>query len=199
MSPRRWTGPASRPAPAATAPPWPTTASASTRPPAAGSASTSTTPPPRSTGPSPPSPPSPPATTGTRPPGTGALPSRPGTARPARRPRWHRPDRPGRRGNVVPELGKPGRRSGQAVHPMDVAARHSQRGVVLADGLFVGAVKQAVHRASGVVVQLDLAHAELIGPGVTRVLGDLGDGLGGQFQVLVKVHESGHDMLLRSV
>jgi hypothetical protein len=82
---------------------------------------------------------------------------------------------------------------------VDVAARHSQRGVVLADGLLVRAVKQAVHLAPSVVVELDLAHAELIGPGVTRVLGDLRDGLGGQLQILVKVHESRHDMLLRPV
>jgi hypothetical protein len=40
------------------------------------------------------------------------------------------------------------------------------------------------------VVQLDLAHAELIGPGVAGVIGDLRDGLGRQLQILVKVHES---------
>jgi hypothetical protein len=90
-------------------------------------------------------------------------------------------------------------RSGKAVHPVDVAARHIQRGVVLADGLFVRPVEQAVHLAPGVVVQLDLAHAELIGPAVAGVIGDLRDGLGGQLQILVEVHESCHDMLLRSM
>ena len=90
-------------------------------------------------------------------------------------------------------------RSGKAVHLVDVSARHAQRGVVLADGLFVWPVQQAVHLAAGVVVQLDLAHAELIGPGVAGVIGDLRDGLGGQLQILVKVHESCHDMLLRSM
>jgi hypothetical protein len=74
-------------------------------------------------------------------------------------------------------------RSGKAVHPVDVAARHTQRGVMLVDGLFVRPVEQAVHLAPGVVVQLDLAHAELIGPAVAGVIGDLRDGLGGQLQI----------------
>ena len=48
---------------------------------------------------------------------------------------------------------------------MHVAAGHSESGVVLADGFFVWPVKQAVDLALGVVVQLDLAHAELVGSG----------------------------------
>jgi hypothetical protein len=56
--------------------------------------------------------------------------------------------------------------SGDAVYLMDVAAGHPERGVVGADGLFVRAVEQAVDLAVVVVVQLDLAHAELVGPGV---------------------------------
>src|SRR5262252_3028942 len=90
-------------------------------------------------------------------------------------------------------------RSGKAVHLVDVAARHAQGGVVLADGLFVRPVQQAIHLAPRVVVELDLAHTELVGPGVAGVVGDLRDGLGGQLQILVKVHESCHDMLLRSM
>jgi AcrR family transcriptional regulator len=90
-------------------------------------------------------------------------------------------------------------RSGKAVHPMDVAAGHPQRGVVLADGLLVRPVEEAVHLAPGVVVQLDLAHAELIGRAVAGVIGDLRDGLGGQLQILVKIHEPRHDMLLCSM
>jgi hypothetical protein len=46
------------------------------------------------------------------------------------------------------------------------------------------------------VVKLDLAHAELIDPGVAGVLGELRDGVGGQLQILMKVHESTHVMLL---
>jgi hypothetical protein len=41
---------------------------------------------------------------------------------------------------------------------VDVAAGHAQRGVVLADGLFVRPVQQAVHLAVAVVVELDLAN-----------------------------------------
>jgi hypothetical protein len=45
---------------------------------------------------------------------------------------------------------------------MDVAAGHPERGEVGADGLFVRAVEQAVDLAVVIVVQLDLAHAELL-------------------------------------
>src|SRR5215469_2231448 len=87
-------------------------------------------------------------------------------------------------------------RSGQAVYLVDVAAGHAERGVVGADGWLVRPVKQAVDPAVGVVVQLDLAHAELVGPGVARVVGDLRDRLSGQLQILVKIHEPGHGLLL---
>ena len=69
-------------------------------------------------------------------------------------------------------------------------------GVVLADGVFVRPFEQAVHLAVGVVGQLDLANAEPVGPGVAGVLGDLREGLGGQLQLLVKVHEQCHVVLL---
>jgi hypothetical protein len=50
------------------------------------------------------------------------------------------------------------------------------------------------------VVQVDLADAGLAGSGVARVLGDLRDGRGGQFQLLMKVHGSLHvALLLRDV
>jgi hypothetical protein len=48
----------------------------------------------------------------------------------------------------------------EAVYLVDVAAGHAQRGVVLADGLFVRPVEQAVHLAVVVVVELDLANPE---------------------------------------
>jgi len=48
---------------------------------------------------------------------------------------------------------------------VDVSAGHAQRGVVRADGFCVWPVQHAAHLAFGVVVKLDLAHAELIGPG----------------------------------
>jgi hypothetical protein len=66
--------------------------------------------------------------------------------------------------------------------------------VVLADGVLVRPFGQAVHLAAGVVVQLDLANAELVGPGLAGILGDLCDDPGGQLQVLVKVHEQCHLM-----
>jgi hypothetical protein len=46
---------------------------------------------------------------------------------------------------------------------MDVAAGYAEGGVMRADGLFVRAFQQAVNLAVRVVVQLELAHAELIG------------------------------------
>ena len=56
---------------------------------------------------------------------------------------------------------------------MDGPAVHPERGVVLADRVLVRAVEQAVHLAVGVVVQLDLADAELVRPLVASVVGDL--------------------------
>ena len=57
-------------------------------------------------------------------------------------------------------------RSGEAVCLMDMAAGHSERGVVLPDGVLVRPVEQAAHLPVGVVVQLGLADAEPVGPGV---------------------------------
>ena len=52
---------------------------------------------------------------------------------------------------------------------MLLAAGDSRRRVVLADGFFVWPFRQAVHRACGIVVQIDLADAELAGSGVACV------------------------------
>src|SRR5690242_10962079 len=82
--------------------------------------------------------------------------------------------------------------SGEAVHLVHVTAGNPERGVMLADRVLVRPVQQAVHVAVGVVVELDLAHAELVGLRVAGVLGDLLDRLRGQLQVLVKVHVPGH-------
>ena len=53
---------------------------------------------------------------------------------------------------------------------MHVAAGHAERGVVLADGVLVRPIEQAVHRPVGVVVQPGLADAEPVGPGVAAVV-----------------------------
>src|SRR6266568_6446323 len=84
------------------------------------------------------------------------------------------------------------RPSGDAVHPVDGPAVHSDSGVVLADRVLVRPVEQAVHLAVGVVVQLDLAHAELVRPLVAGVVGDLRDGFGRQLEIGVEIHEPGH-------
>ncbi len=61
--------------------------------------------------------------------------------------------------------------------------------MVVADGLLVRALEEAVDLAVGVVVELDLPHAELVGGAVPRPLGYLLDGFGGQLEVVVVVHE----------
>jgi hypothetical protein len=53
---------------------------------------------------------------------------------------------------------------------VNVAARDVERRVVIPDRFLVRAVEQAVHLAVGVVVQLDLADAELVGSGVAGPL-----------------------------
>src|SRR5205823_11692249 len=105
--------------------------------------------------------------------------------------------RPGNRGargrNPVPGHASCGSvRSGDAVHPVDGPAAQPERGVVLADRVLVRPVEQAVHLAVGVVVQLDLADAELVRPLVAAVVGDLRDGFGRQLEVGVEIHEPWH-------
>src|SRR5439155_23650786 len=82
--------------------------------------------------------------------------------------------------------------AGDAVDPVDGPAIHAERGVVLADRVLVRPVEQAVHLTVGVVVQLNLANAELVRPLVAGVVGDLRDGLGRQLEVGVEIHEPGH-------
>ena len=91
---------------------------------------------------------------------------------------------------MVRALGQAG--SGEGVDLVDVAAGDAEGGVVAADGFFVGAVEQAVNLAFGVVVELELADAELVGASVAGVVGDLVDRVGGQLQIRVEVHETGH-------
>jgi hypothetical protein len=62
---------------------------------------------------------------------------------------------------------------------MDVAAVDAERGVVAADCFLVWTVEQAEDGAFGVVAELDLLDAELVGPPVADVAGDLRDRLGG--------------------
>jgi hypothetical protein len=58
--------------------------------------------------------------------------------------------------------------------------------VMLADRLFVRAFQEAIDLTAGVVVKLNLPHAELVRSAVTRSLGYLVDGFLRQLQVLVK-------------
>src|SRR5215469_1048191 len=103
------------------------------------------------------------------------------------------------RDELVPEGGAdsaiavPGARSEQAVHPVHVSARHTEGRMMLADRLLVGTVKQAVNLAVLVVVQLKLRHAELVGFGIPRSLRDLLNSLRRKLQIVVEVHELGHD------
>src|SRR5437763_5968727 len=87
------------------------------------------------------------------------------------------------------------RPSGHAVHPVDGPAVHPQRGVVPADRVLVRPVEQAVHLAVGVVVQLDLADAELVRPLVAAVVGDLRDGFGRQLEISVEIQNLGMSVL----
>ena len=89
----------------------------------------------------------------------------------------------------------PGRGARASQHPVDLvhlAAGDADRLVVLADRVLVRALQQAVDLPVGVVLQLDLPDAELVGRAVPRALGDLLDGVGGQLQILVEIHEPGH-------
>src|SRR6185437_14937097 len=74
----------------------------------------------------------------------------------------------------------------------NLATRHVEGGVVLADRLLVRAVEQAVHLAVCVVVQLELRDAELVGFLLTRPPRELSDCLFRELQVVVVVHETRH-------
>ena len=59
--------------------------------------------------------------------------------------------------------------------------------MVGANGLLVGRLEQAVDLAPVVVVQLELADAELVAPSLAGVLGDLSDCLLRQLQIRIDV------------
>jgi hypothetical protein len=73
-----------------------------------------------------------------------------------------------------------------------VTAGDAERRVMVADRLLARALQEAVNLAVGVVIELDLPHAELVGSPVPRSLGYLVDGFLRQLQILVKIHEPGH-------
>src|ERR1700728_291199 len=64
--------------------------------------------------------------------------------------------------------------------------------MMVADGLLIRSFQEAVDLAVGVVIKLNLPHAELVGCAVPRSLGYLVDGILRQLQVLVAVHEPRH-------
>ena len=68
---------------------------------------------------------------------------------------------------------------GKAADLLRLAAVDTEPGVVLAYGVLIRPLEQAVHLPARVVVQRDLANAETVGPAVPGVLGDPCDGLGG--------------------
>lgn len=67
-----------------------------------------------------------------------------------------------------------------------VAAGDAQRLVMPADRLLIRAFQEAVDLAVGVVVTLDLPHADLVGGADPRACGYLLDGLGRELQVIVE-------------
>src|SRR6516165_11203104 len=105
-----------------------------------------------------------------------------------RRPRCELPHLP-RIGRVVPEEVAP---LEQAVHLMYFTAGNVQRRVMPSDRVFVRRLQEAVDLAVGVVIQLNLPHAELIANAIPRSLGYLLDGPRRELQVVVVIHEPGH-------
>src|SRR5215469_1828662 len=61
-----------------------------------------------------------------------------------------------------------------------------------ANRLLVWTLQKAVDLAIGVVVQLDLPHAELVGSALACPLGYLLDGIRRKHQIIVEIHESRH-------
>src|ERR1700722_15964027 len=104
---------------------------------------------------------------------------------------WCR-DWPGERGSASGRGRMSPLRSGDAFDLRHLATGEPQGLVVLADGLLVGPFQKAVHLALGIVVELDLPYAELVGLHVPGVLSNLRDGLVWQPQVLVDIHEPWH-------
>jgi hypothetical protein len=81
---------------------------------------------------------------------------------------------------------------------VDLAAIHAECGMVIAHGLGIRRIQEAVHLAIRVMEQLDLPDAELIGCAVMSTLGNAVDCFLRQFQVRVKVHELRHRVVLQS-
>jgi hypothetical protein len=81
------------------------------------------------------------------------------------------------------------RGSEEAVHAVHVAAGNVKGIMVLADRLLIRAFQEAIDLAVGVVVELNLPHAELVGGAVPRSLGYLVDGILRQLEILVEIHE----------
>jgi hypothetical protein len=75
---------------------------------------------------------------------------------------------------------------------MDVTTRNPQMLVMPAYGLRVRGFEEAINLSIRVVEQLHLTDTELVVLFVLGVLRDLGQRFGGQLEVVVKVHESGH-------
>jgi hypothetical protein len=73
-----------------------------------------------------------------------------------------------------------------------VAAGDPERFMMVANGLGVGSLEEAVDVAIGIVIQLNLTYAELVSFSVPGVRRDLVDSLCRELQVVVEVHELGH-------
>jgi hypothetical protein len=84
------------------------------------------------------------------------------------------------------------RSSEQAVDLVHFAARHAESLVMFADRVLVRTFEQAVDLAVGIVVQLDLPHAELVGRAFPCSLRDLLNSFSRKFEVIVEIHESRH-------
>jgi len=75
---------------------------------------------------------------------------------------------------------------------MHLATRNTQRGVVTADGLGVGRLQQAVDLPVGIVEELNLTNAKLVGLLILGLLGYLLNGLVRQLQIFMEIHKLGH-------
>lgn len=80
----------------------------------------------------------------------------------------------------------------EACHLMYVAAWHAKSVVMAADRVLVWPLKEAVHIAVGVVVELDLPHPVLVRDALLCGDGYLLESLRREPKVFVKVHEPGH-------
>src|SRR5258708_992603 len=84
--------------------------------------------------------------------------------------------------------------SGQAVYLVHLAAWHAQCLVMVADRLLVRSFQEAVDLAVGVVVQVKLPYAELVSSTSPGAFGYLPDSLRRELQVVMEIHELGHEI-----